>query len=200
MSTLSANVSKVVDKISLMETSSLAGQPQQPQQQQQQHTQQLPAGPALTPKSKELTGYFEIPETGSTQLERQLFFVQTKLSLEQPITQERNRHEAAAIFRVVRTLLDGPLDNTARKAIAQLLVRAKELLLMESSGVKFATTFANHINYNAESSIISSAHNAALLADRKSNRSSGNTKTAKKKRTRPTKEADDSKASASKRT
>jgi hypothetical protein len=98
-----------------------------------------------------------------------MFVMQSRMTLEQPLSQERNKHEVAAIFRVVRVLVEGPMDNSARKAVMVLLLRAKEVGLMESSGVKYASTFASHIQHEAESSILSAAHSAALLADKRGN-------------------------------
>jgi hypothetical protein len=151
----------------------------------------------LTPKSQDLAKFFKIPDGKSSPMERELFFVQSKMSMEQLVSQDRNKHEMASIFRTIRVLLDGPLDSTARKAIMTLMVRAKELTLMESSGIKFATTFANHIHFDSESNIISAAHNAALLADRKGSSSKQPTNNKNGKRThRRSRDSDGGKAAA----
>lgn len=158
---LSSNVDRITDRIRDDEVRVVT--PQTPIHNSGIHQ----ADQSLTPKSQELTRIFKIPDRRSSPIERELFFVQAKMAFEQPITQDRNKHEVAFIFRSIKVMLEGPMDNTARKVMSMMLVRAKELTLVESSGVKFATTYASHILLETESGILSAAHNAALLADRR---------------------------------
>jgi hypothetical protein len=188
---ISANVERVVERLDTMEDRAIV--PTTPVHAKTQ------ADVALTPKTQELTNFFKIPPQNAPAVQRELFLMQAKMTFEQPLTQERNKHEVASIFRVIRVLLDGPMDNTTRKAIMTMLVRAKEISLMESSGVKFASVFASHIHMDTQSNIISSAHSAALLADKPSStRRRPHTKDSKR-RPKQTKEGDGAKTPVQKK-
>ena len=119
--------------------------------------------------------YFKVPPPLSSTADKEHILISWKMRYEFPLKQERNRQEVKASFRALEILLSLEMETGIRDALVSILSRCEEILLLESHGSTYATTWANQVNLRSEEApAIASAHRAALIATGRSTPSSSN--------------------------
>jgi hypothetical protein len=119
--------------------------------------------------------YFKVPLPLASMADKEHILISWKMRYEFPLKQERNRQEVKALFRVMEVLLIMEMETGIRDALVSILSRCEEILLLESHGSTYATTWANQVNLRSEEApAIASAHRAALIATGRSTPSSRN--------------------------
>ena len=120
---------------------------------------------AKLPTKGEMISHFKVPPNAASAAEKENRLMDWRLKYELPLKQERNRVETRSHMKVVELLLTSEMFPITRDALVAILSRCEEILLLETHGSVYASTWARQVSLRTEEEpAMASAHRAALLA------------------------------------